>query len=123
MLFKRYFLSGAHAAFCSVEQNHLCNVGRGYYEEQFCEIILNLDQWFRRRCLLKIFPIWSFGTILFSGAKTCLPYFGRGYQEEQFCEIILKLDQWFRRRCLLKDFLSEALAALLFSGAEQFKQF
>ena len=22
---------------------------------------LNLDQWFRRKCLLKIFPIWSFG--------------------------------------------------------------
>ena len=22
--------------------------GRGYYEEQFCEIILNLGQWFRR---------------------------------------------------------------------------
>ena len=28
--------------FRSVEQNHLCNFGRGYYEEQFCEIILNL---------------------------------------------------------------------------------
>ena len=30
--------------FCSAEQNHyLCNSGRGYHEEQFCEIILNLD--------------------------------------------------------------------------------
>ena len=27
--------------FCSAECNHLCNFGRGYYEEQFCEIILN----------------------------------------------------------------------------------
>ena len=27
--------------FCSVECNHLCNFGRGYYEEQFCAIILN----------------------------------------------------------------------------------
>ena len=26
--------------FCSAEQNHLCNFGRGCYEEQFCEIIL-----------------------------------------------------------------------------------
>ena len=33
---------------CSVERNHLCNFGRGYQEEQFCEIILNLDLWFRR---------------------------------------------------------------------------
>ena len=33
--------------FYSVEHNHLCNFGRGYYEEQLCEIILNLGQWFR----------------------------------------------------------------------------
>ena len=39
--------------FCSVEQNHLCNFGGGYNQEQFSEIILNLDQWFRRRCHLK----------------------------------------------------------------------
>ena len=25
------------------ERNHLCNFRRGYYEEQFCKIILNLD--------------------------------------------------------------------------------
>ena len=29
--------------------------GRGHQEEQICEIILYFDQWFRRRCLLKIF--------------------------------------------------------------------
>ena len=40
--------------FCSAEHNHLCNFGRRYQEEQFCEIILNLGQWFRR-CLLKKF--------------------------------------------------------------------
>ena len=45
--------------FCSVERNHLFNLGRGFKKEHFCEIILNLDQWFRRRCLLKIFLIWS----------------------------------------------------------------
>ena len=45
--------------FCNAEQNHSCNFGRGYQEEQFCEIILNLDQCFRRRCVLKIFLIWS----------------------------------------------------------------
>ena len=38
-------------SFCSEEGNHLCNFGRGYNEEQFCEIILNLNQWYRRRCL------------------------------------------------------------------------
>ena len=40
--------------FCSSERNHLCNFGRGYQEEQFCEFkILNLDEWFKR-CHLKI---------------------------------------------------------------------
>ena len=47
--------------FCSAELNHLCNFGRKHHEEQFCEIILNLDQWFKRRCCLKIFLIWSSG--------------------------------------------------------------
>ena len=28
---------------CSVNLNHLCNFGRGYPEEQFCEFILNMD--------------------------------------------------------------------------------
>ena len=33
--------------------NHLCNFGGGYQAEQFCEIILNFDEWFR--CPLKDF--------------------------------------------------------------------
>ena len=33
----------------------LSNFGRGHREVYFCEIILNLDQWFRSRCRLKDF--------------------------------------------------------------------
>ena len=44
--------------FCSAEWNHLCNFGRRHHEEQFCEIILNFDQWFKR-CSLKILLISS----------------------------------------------------------------
>ena len=51
--------------FCSAERNHLCNFGRGYQEEQFCKIILNLGQWFRR-CLLKDFLSEALATLLFS---------------------------------------------------------
>ena len=53
----RHFLSRAltGAPLCSADPNHLCNFGRRYHEEQFCEIILNLDQWFRRNCCLKVF--------------------------------------------------------------------
>ena len=40
---------------CSMEYNHLYSFGRVHHEEHFCEIILNLDQWFRRRCHLKTF--------------------------------------------------------------------
>ena len=35
--------------------------GRGQYEEHFCEIISNLDQWQRRRCPLQIIFIFSCG--------------------------------------------------------------
>ena len=50
--------------FCPAECNHLCNFGRGYQEEQFCEIFLNLDHWFSR-CSLKDF---------LSGALTALEF-------------------------------------------------
>ena len=48
---------------------HLCNFGRGYYEKQLSEIILNLDQWFSRRCRLKIFLIWSSGGLFVTWSK------------------------------------------------------
>ena len=50
--------------FCSAEQNHMHNFSRGYYEEQFREIILNLDQWFRR-CRLNDFLSGALAALLF----------------------------------------------------------
>ena len=44
----------------STEQNQ-CIFCREHHEKHFCEIILNLDNLFRRRCHLKIFLIWSSG--------------------------------------------------------------
>ena len=38
---------------CSVERNHLCYFERGHHGQHLCEVILNLDQLFRRRCRLK----------------------------------------------------------------------
>ena len=43
MLFKNISYLEVWQPFCSMEGNHLCYFGRSYYEEQFCEIILNLD--------------------------------------------------------------------------------
>ena len=53
--------------FCSVERNHWCNFCRGYYEEQFCEIIWNFGQWLRR-CRLKSLS-GALVALLFSGAE------------------------------------------------------
>ena len=39
--FKTIFYLELWWPFCSAEWNHLCNFGRGYLNEQFCEIILN----------------------------------------------------------------------------------
>ena len=50
--------------FCSVERNHLCNFGRGHYEEQFGELFRVQEE-----MLFKRF-IWSSdGPLLFSGAE------------------------------------------------------
>ena len=34
---------------CLAECYHLRNFGKEYNEKQFCELILNLSQWFSRR--------------------------------------------------------------------------
>ena len=49
MLFKDISYLELWWPLCSSECNHSCNINRGYHEEQFCKIILNLDLWFRRR--------------------------------------------------------------------------
>ena len=42
-----------------MEHNYFSNFGRGLSKEHFCEIILKLAQWPRRRCWLKGFSIFS----------------------------------------------------------------
>ena len=54
MLFKDISYLKILQPICSADQIHLCNSDRRYHEEQFCEIIFNLDQWFRRKCRLKV---------------------------------------------------------------------
>ena len=59
--------------FCSVEHNHLCSFGRGYYEEQFCVIIFDLGEWFRRN-RLKDFLSGALATLMFGGAKPFMQF-------------------------------------------------
>ena len=77
----------------------MCNFGRMQHEEKFCESILNLDQWFRRKCRLKIFAIWSSGSLLVQKTRN---HFGRGYYDETFCEIIFEFRPVAMEEMLLK---------------------
>ena len=73
MLFKSISYLDIWQPFCSAEPYYFCNFGRGYPEEQFCEIILNVGQWFRRRCHLKDFLSGALVALLFSGAEPFMP--------------------------------------------------
>ena len=82
---------------------HLRITDQVHHEEQFCEIIMNLGQWFRR-CCLKDFLSGAVVVLLFGGAEP-LCNFERGHHGEHSCEVIWNLDRWFRRRCCLKTIL------------------
>ena len=72
--------------------------------KHFCENILNLQLWFRRKCRLKIFLIYDSGSPFVKQSKTICAIVVKDY-EKHFCEIIFDLDQCFRRRCRLRIFL------------------
>ena len=90
--------------FCSAERNHLCKSDRGYHEEQLCEINFNLDQWFRRRCVLKIFLIWSSGGPFVQQSWTICAIFVEGIRKKNSVKLF-----WICTsgsiRCHLKIFL------------------
>ena len=72
--------------FFSAERNHFSEFGIGYAEESFCEIVLNLDQWFRR-CHLKDFLSGALAALLFGGAESFMQ-FEIGHQGEHSREVI-----------------------------------
>ena len=59
--------------FCSAERNQLCNFSRGYYEEQFCEIILNLSSGSGDVILKKILS-GVLVALLFVGAESFMQF-------------------------------------------------
>ena len=74
MLFKGISYLDIWQPLCSAECNHMCNFARGYYEEQFCEIILNLGQWIRSRCCLKDFLSGALAALLFRGPEPLMQF-------------------------------------------------
>ena len=79
---------------CSAEWNHFCNFNKGIMRNisGICEIILNLNQRFRR-CRLKISHLelwWSSHLV----ERNHLCNFCRGHYGEHSSKIILNLGQW-----------------------------
>ena len=92
MLFKDISFLDIWRPLCSGEHKNLRNFSRGYHEKHFCEIILNLDKWFKSRCRLKDFSSRAPAALVFSGVEPFM-HFGRGHYWEH---------SWFRRKCRLK---------------------
>ena len=81
--------SGGH--FVQQSRTFCANFGRGHYEENFCEITLNLGQWFRR-CFY-IFLIYRSGSPFLPRSKTICAIYYRGHFEKHFCEVIWNVVQ------------------------------
>ena len=50
---------------------------RRHHEEHFCEIILNLEQWFWSRCHLKDFLSIALADLMFSRLKQSMQFWWR----------------------------------------------
>ena len=104
---------------CSMEQNHWCNFCRRHHEKQFCEIILNLDQWFRR-CRLKIFLIWSSGSPFVQWSDTICAILVKGIMRNNALKLFWIWTSGSGKNVIKRHFFSRALTAPLFSAAEPF---
>ena len=79
MVVKDISYLGLWRPFCSEERNHSCNFGKGHYDEQFCEIVLNLlDLLFKDISYLEL---WQ-PLCLVEWTHLC--NFGRRHHKEQF---------------------------------------
>ena len=89
-----------------------------HHEQQFCEIILNLGQWFRMRRCLKDFLSGALEFLLFDRAEPFMQFL-RGHHGEHSCEVIWNLDQWMLfTRSLAAPFvqLTGTICAILVEG-------
>ena len=82
MLFKIFFIWSSRSPFVQCNGTIYTIFLKGHYEKQFCEIIFNLGQWFRRRCRLKRFVILSSGIPSVSVEWNHLFNFGRRHHKE-----------------------------------------
>ena len=88
---------------CSVDWKHLCNFGGRHHEEQYCTIILNLDQRVQQEMRLKAFfylELWlpscsvELNHLRYHGENPCYMKFGPVVQEEMSFKDISFLELW-----------------------------
>ena len=116
MLFKDISYLELWQPLSSMGWNHLCNFGRRHIEEQSCEIILNLDQSFRRKCRLKVFLIWCPGSPFVQWSVSICAILLEGIMET----ILLNYFEFgsvVQEEMSFKRFLIWSMATLLFGGA------
>ena len=80
-------------------------LGPGHYEENFCEVNLNLDNWSERDVVKtkKRYFISRALAVLFSVEWNHLCNFGRRHHEEQFCKIYFEFGPVIQEETLFKD--------------------
>ena len=103
-----------------MEWNHLCNNGRRHNEQQFCDIILILDQWYSRRCCLNIFLILSSGGPFVQQSRTICAVLLKGIMRNNSVKFFRFRTSGSGGNVIKRHFLSRALVAPLFGGAKPF---
>ena len=73
--------------FCSAERNYFCNIGRGYYEEQFCDFFSKFWSVVQEMSFIR-FLIWSSGSPPVQWSGTIYAIFGIGHHGEHSCEVV-----------------------------------
>ena len=98
----------------------LCNFGRWQFGGHICEVILNLDQWFRR-CRLKMFLIYSFGDLLVQQSGTICANLVEGIMRNNLLQNYFEFGPVVQKKMSFKKF--RQIWRPLYSGQEPFGRF
>ena len=64
----------AHLRMTNQWSETTCEIVEVHHDEQFSEIILNLGQWFRRRCRLEYFLSGALAVLMFGAAEPFMQF-------------------------------------------------
>ena len=73
---------------CSMDWNHLCNIGRRHHEEKPCEIIFEFGPVVQEEMLFKGIFIWSSGSPLIQQSITICAILVEGIQKNYSVKLL-----------------------------------